>query len=235
VSQPCSHHWRRIHALACLQNAVILQAATLFCSHRSIENRLGEGRGDGGEPDGVGNRLDHSSFRANVPHVLSPPPRIRPPHTYSGGLMAPTPAAIRRRAGSADRAGGRDAAAATIISHKAATTWRPSGPRWVGPCDGLGSPHVRRTAGRGSDRQAVGGLMRRLPGKPVTPQECREERGLRGRHRMYLARGTWRSGFLGAKTKVADFHALSGRGKKPTPYAGRIRRTPVTLHPAAAS
>jgi hypothetical protein len=81
--------------------------------------------------------------------------------------MAPTPAAIRHRAGSADPAGGREAAAVTVISHEATTTWRPSGQRWVGPCDGLGSPDAQRTAGPGSDRQAIGGLMRYRPGKRV--------------------------------------------------------------------
>jgi hypothetical protein len=84
--------------------------------------------------------------------------------------MAATPAAIQRRAGSAARAGGGDAAVATIISQEATTTWRSSAQRRVGPCDGLGSPDARRRAGPGSDRQAVGGLMGCLPGKPVTPK-----------------------------------------------------------------
>jgi hypothetical protein len=126
-------------------------------------------------------------------HVLRPPPRIRPPHTHIGGLMAPTPVAIRRRAESADRARGRDAAAVTIISHEAATTWRPSGQRWVGPCYGLGSPDTRRTAGPGSDRQAVGGLIRSRGNLPLTDDVATMGIWVQGKDHPQRRRGRGRS------------------------------------------
>jgi hypothetical protein len=43
VGRPYSHHWRRIHALACLRGAAILQRVAFFCLHPPTENRLFNG------------------------------------------------------------------------------------------------------------------------------------------------------------------------------------------------